>query len=72
MKRRRTYGKKKFNGRGIARPYLNKRDRLMLGEGKNKKTLKKETGGFLALLAAAFTPAAVDSISKIFKQKNKT
>ena len=66
-RRRRTYKKKKLNGRGTARPYVNKRDRLMLGEGKKKKTVKKQTGGFLAPLATAFAPAAVDLISKIFK-----
>ena len=64
--KRRTYKKKKFNGRGIAWPCVNKRDHLMLGE-KKKKTVKKQTGGFLAPLAAAFAPAAVDLISKIFK-----
>ena len=66
-RRRRTYKKKRFNGRGIPQPYVNKRDRLMLGEGKKKKTVRKQTGGFLAPLAAAFAPAAVDLISKIFK-----
>ena len=69
IKKRRTYKKKKLNGRGIARPYVNKRDRLMLGEGKKKKTVKKQTGGFLAPLVAAFAPAAVDLISEIFKYK---
>ena len=39
----------------------------MLGEAKKKKTVKKQTGGFLAPLVAAFAPAAVDLISKIFK-----
>ena len=33
-----------INGRGIQRPYVNKRNRLMLGKG------KKQKGGFFASL----------------------
>ena len=43
FKRRRRKQKKRINkirGKGIQRPYINKRNRLMLGKG------KKQKGGF--------------------------
>ena len=41
MKKKKTYERKKY-GRGIkvTRPYINKRNRLMLGEGKKKQVKK--------------------------------
>ena len=54
--------RKTIYGRGIKRPYVNKRNRLMLGSG------KKQKGGALPIgaLISAFAPAAADLISKIF------
>ena len=59
---KKTYGK----GIKVARPYINKRNRLMLGEGK-KKTVKKQRGGFLAPIAAALAPTAIELVSKLFR-----
>ena len=54
--------RKTIYGRGIKRPYVNKRNRLMLGSGKKRK------GGALPIgaLISAFAPAAADLISKTF------
>ena len=46
MRRRRIKRRKKIRGRGIQRPYISKRNRLMLGKGKQR-------GGFIALIVAA-------------------
>ena len=43
MKKRRSKSRK--YGRGVSRPYVNKRNRLMLGSGKRKK-IGKQKGGF--------------------------
>ena len=59
---KKTYGK----GIKVARPYINKRNRLMLGEGK-KKTVKKQRGGFLAPIATALGPTAIELVSKLFR-----
>ena len=59
MKRRRTKGRKKIRGRGIQRPYINKRNRLMLGKG-------KQTGGFIGPLVAAAAPAVLQAVGAIF------
>ena len=42
MKRRRVKRRRKIRGRGIETPYVNKRNRLMLGKGKQR-------GGFWML-----------------------
>ena len=55
-----------YYGRGITRPYVNKRNRLMLGSGKRKK-IGKQKGGFLPALMAAVAPTALELISKIIK-----
>ena len=39
MRRSRVKRRRKVKGRGIQRPYVNKRNRLMLGKGKNKKVV---------------------------------
>ena len=67
MRKKKTYKSKKY-GRGIkvTRPYINKRNRLMLGEGK-RKSVKKQRGGFIGPLAAAIAPVAVNLISKIIR-----
>ena len=59
MKRRRIKRRRKIRGRGIQRPYVNKRNRLMLGKGKQK-------GGFIALLVAAAAPALLQAVGSIF------
>ena len=61
MRRRRS--RRYIYGRGITRPYVNKRNRLMLGSGKRKR-IGKQKGGFLSLLAAV-APTAIDLMSKI-------
>ena len=61
MRRRRS--RRYIYGRGITRPYVNKRNRLMLGSGKRKR-IGKQKGGFLPLLAA-LAPTAIDLMSKI-------
>ena len=40
----------------VSRPYVNKRNRLILGEGKR---IKKQRGGFIAPIVAAVAPAAI-------------
>ena len=55
MRRRR----RKIKGSGITRPQINKRNRLMLGKGKQK-------GGFIAPLVAAAAPAILQAIGSIF------
>ena len=59
IRRRRT-----ITGGNISRPYVNKRNRLILGEG--KKT-KEQRGGFIAPIAAALAPVAIDLVSKLFR-----
>ena len=59
MKRRRIKWRKKIRGRGIQRPYVNKRNRLMLGKGKQK-------GGFIGPLVAAAAPALLQAVGSIF------
>ena len=60
LQRRRKITIRKLLGRGINRPYVDKRNRLMLGSGSNNKTTK-QTGGFFpigSVLAAA--PPIID------------
>ena len=67
MKKRRSKPKVYiYYGRGITRPYVNKRNRLMLGSGKRKK-IGKQKGGFLPALMTAVAPTALELISKIIK-----
>ena len=63
--------KRTYLGRGmtvsVSRPYVNKRNRLMLGEGKRKrrrKTVSKQKGGFIALIVAALAPTAINLVKK--------
>ena len=58
---------KKLVGRGISRPYVDKRNRLKLGSGSRKKTLK-QTGGFFPLAAAlTAAPAVFDLLGKVIR-----
>ena len=60
--RRRTI--RTISGGNISRPYVNKRKRLILGEGKR---IKKQRGGFIAPIAAALVPATIKLVSKLFR-----
>ena len=60
LQRRRKITIRKLLGRGINRPYVDKRNRLMLGSGSSNKTTK-QTGGLFpigSVLAAA--PPIID------------
>ena len=66
--------KRTYLGRGttvsVSRPYVSKRNRLMLGEGKTKrrrKTVSKQKGCFFALLLTALAPTAVDLVRKLIR-----
>ena len=54
-------------GRGISRPYVDKRNRLMLGSGSSNKTSKQKGGFFPIGAALAAAPAIVDILGKIIK-----
>ena len=58
--RRRRKRKRKIFGKGIVRPYVSKRNRLMLGKGKQK-------GGFIGPIVAAAAPALLQGVSSIFR-----
>ena len=60
MKRRRSKRRRKIRGRGIQRPYISKRNRLMLGKGKQK-------GGFIGPIVAAAAPALLQAVGSIFR-----
>ena len=54
----------------VSRPYVNKRNRLMLGEGKRKrrrKTVSKQKGSFIVPMAAVFAPTAIDLVTKLIR-----
>ena len=57
MRRRRIKRRKKITGGGIKRPYINKRNRLMLGKGQRGR-------GIAAL--APYIIGAVKSIAELF------
>ena len=60
MRKRRRRRKRAIFGKGISRPYINKRNRLMLGKGKQK-------GGFIGPIVAAAAPALLQAVSSIFR-----
>ena len=67
LQRRRKITIRKLLGRGINRPYVDKRNRLMLGSGSSNKTTK-QTGGLFpigSVLAAA--PPIIDLLGKIIR-----
>ena len=54
-------------GKGVARPYVDKRKRLMLGRG-SSKTIGKQKGGLFPLgPALAAAPPIIDLLNKIIK-----
>ena len=58
---------RKLLGRGISRPYVDKRNRLMLGSGSSNKTAKQR-GGFFPLGAAlAAALPIIDLLGKIIR-----
>ena len=48
----------------VSRPYVNKRNRLILGEGKR---IKKQRGGFIAPIAAALARPALKLFSSLIR-----
>ena len=58
--------RKRYYGSGIKRPYINARNRLMLGSGRRRRRRlnKKQKGGFLPLLTS-LVPIGIDLISKV-------
>ena len=71
LRRRRRYRRRRRRqrliGRGISRPYVDKRNRLMLGSGSRKKTFNQR-GGFFPILAALNAAGPViDLLGKVIK-----
>ena len=67
LQRRRKITIRKLLGRGINRPYVDKRNRLMLGSGSSNKTTK-QTGGFFPIGSAlAAASPIIDLLSKIIR-----
>ena len=62
--RKRRRRRRTITGGNISWPYVNKRNRLILGEGKK---IKKQRGGFIAPIAAALAPVAINLVSKLFR-----
>ena len=60
--RRRTI--RTISGGNISRPYVNKRKRLILDEGKR---IKKQRGSFIAPIVAALASATIKLVSKLFR-----
>ena len=58
---------RKLLGRGINRPYVDKRNRLMLGSGSSKKTTRQRGGFFpIGSVLAAARPI-IDLLAKIIR-----
>ena len=62
-RRRKTIRRRTITGGNISRPYVNKRNRLVLGKGKKNN----QRGGFIAPIATALAPVAIDLVSKLFR-----
>ena len=67
QRRRRRRRRQRLPGRGINRPYVDKRNRLMLGSGSTKRTLKQKGGFFPIGAALTAAPAIVDLLGKIIR-----
>ena len=66
-RRRQQRRRRRLIGRGISRPYIDKRNRLMLGSGSRKKTFN-QIGGFFPLAAALPAATAVfDLLGKVIR-----
>ena len=66
--------KRTYFGRGMAvnvlHPYVNKRNRLMLGEGKRKrrrKTVSKQKGSFIAPIVTVLAPTSINLVKKLIR-----
>ena len=57
--------KRTIKGLGVTRPFVNKRNRLMLGNGKRRR-IRRQKGGFWGPVVAALAPTAIDLIKKVF------
>ena len=66
-RRRQKPQPKQLLGKGINRPYVDKRNRLMLGSGSSKKTLKQKGGFFPIGAAITAAPAILDLLGKIIR-----
>ena len=67
LQRRRKITIRKLLGRGINRPYVDKRNRLMLGSGSSNKTTKQRGGFFPIGPALAAAPPIIDLLNKIIR-----
>ena len=74
IKRVRKRRKITYFGRGttvsVSRPYVKKRNRLMLREGKKmkkEKKVSKQKGVFIGLIDSALAPTAIDLVTKLIK-----
>ena len=54
-------------GRGVTRPYVDKRNRLMLGSGSIKGRVKQKGGLFPLATALAAAPPIIDLLAKIIR-----
>ena len=59
--------RRRMLGRGVARPYVDKRNRLMLGSGSVKGTVKQKRGFFPLGPALAAAPPIIDLLGKIIR-----
>ena len=59
-------GKIRIKGSGVTRPFVNKRNRLMLGNRK-RIIIKKQKGGFWGPLLATLVPTATELVTKLIK-----
>ena len=66
-RRRQKPQPKQLLGKGINPPYVDKRNRLMLGSGSSKKTLKQRGGFFTLAAALTAAPAVIDLLGKIIR-----
>ena len=65
--RRRRRRRQRLIGRGISRPYVDKRNRLMLGSGSRKKTFNQRGGFFPILAALNASGPVIDLLGKVIK-----
>ena len=57
--------RRRMLGRGVARPYVDKRNHLMLGSGSLKGTFKQKGGFFPLATALAAAPPIFDLLAKL-------
>ena len=75
IKRVRKRRKRTYFGRGttvsVSRPYVNKKNRLMLEERKEnrrrRKTLSKQKGSFIGSIVSVLAPTSIDFVSKLIR-----